>query len=259
MKFKNILLTAVLALSGVAYANAYTNGDIVFGVSQVGNDTCYEVDLGSISDLLSMSAGDTKTWQLSTSDLGTIFGTNWANDDTVRWGTAATTNGSSLSVGSTTYADKSVWVTQATAGKNVGKTSTGVGSSDIASLGWAMDAYGTDSSNDSNAVTVSDAATMYSWADTYMANGNASSYGSKSFEAFNWCVTALDDSDGSTLGLYYYDPATSAKGTASTLVGTFTLSDDGVLTYAAVPEPSTYVLLGLGGLALLRRARRRAA
>jgi hypothetical protein len=56
---------------------------------------------------------------------------------------------------------------------------------------------------------------------------------------------------------FYASVPTSTSGLQPTFLGTFQLSNAGVLTFtaAAVPEPSTYLLLGLGlgALALLRR------
>jgi hypothetical protein len=262
MKLKTILMTAALVIAAMAHANASAvDGDVIFGVAQVDNTTSYQVSLGSISTLLSLSAGSTLTWNISTSDLATIFGTNWANDSTVRWGAAASLSvaGSSLTVGSTTYAQYSAWSTQlATTVKNPGSSAVKAAAGSIGTIVADMQ-FATVSSNDSSAYTIDSSISNYTWSTTYGANA-AVEYGSatySSFEGLKWAVAKLDDSDSSTLALYYFD-VSATKNTLATLVGTFTLDDDGTLTFTAVPEPSTYAMLGLGALALLRFARRTA-
>ncbi|XHR29300.1 MAG: PEP-CTERM sorting domain-containing protein [Chthoniobacteraceae bacterium] len=251
MKLKNILLTAVAALVSIASANAtntWTSGDVLFGISNSadGNDTyIYNVDLGSISDLLSLSAtGGSKTWQLSTSDMNSILGSGWADSDSVSWGVASTYNGTS---------NKSIWATAAT-DANVVNLSTISLNTAFTQLSNTISTYvngtalTTTDSNIVSAAEVVQASSSTTW--------SAENSGASSFKKLTLAVAALDDSTSSSLGLYSYD-STATAGSTATLLGTFTLSDSGTLTYEAVPEPSTYAMLGIGGLAMLRMFRRR--
>lgn len=262
MKLKNILLTAALAVVSIASANAsmtYSNGDMILGISQINNanSLCYEVNLGNISSLLSLSAGSTLTWNLSTSDIGSNFGAGWANDSTVSWGVAGIySKTASLTVGDVIYARNTSWVT-GDVQYNVG-SSTSTAAAQIYNMvkGTGNDSFvSLTSTGDDAKGALADSTSNYSWQKLSNADGYGSA-DSNSFSALQMVVTSFDDTNSSSLGLYVIDPS-AAKDSDATLVGNFTLGDDGTLTFAAVPEPSTYAMIGIGGLAMLRIMRRR--
>jgi hypothetical protein len=93
---------------------------------------------------------------------------------------------------------------------------------------------------------------------TWLASGDINSWSSQSpsLAPFGAYGNTIETTIGNPL--YLNSVSTTLS---SVQVGTFSLSSAGILTYAAtaVPEPSTYVLLGLGVLALSAVARRRQA
>ena len=67
-----------------------------------------------------------------------------------------------------------------------------------------------------------------------------------------------DASSTTPVGLYAVNPA-GVAGTHAPEVGTFTLGSNGVLTFTAVPEPSTWASMIVGAASLLAFRRRRRA
>jgi hypothetical protein len=79
------------------------------------------------------------------------------------------------------------------------------------------------------------------------------SNGADNAQSFGYFNTSVENSVGVSANLYE-----NIEGQGSPeLLGTFTLSNSDVLTFAPVPEPSTYILMGLGSLGLFVWARRR--
>jgi hypothetical protein len=248
MKLNQFLTTAAVAIASIVSANAtntFSDSDLLLGIST--STTSYVCDLGNISALLSLSSGQSITWTLSVSGISETLGsTDWADSgtSTVKWGIVA----------ADIAGDRSVWATASTTATvlNLGysKTSTAttsIGNTDNTYIN--ADAASTDGASSNVLSAASELSSdAYSWI-SYTKN-------TASFTNLKSCVISLDSSDSSTLDLYYYDSSATA-GTEATLLGTFTLSDDGTLTYTAVPEPSTYAMVGMGGLAMLRMFRRR--
>src|ERR1700761_5893845 len=88
-----LALSAVLGTSAhaVTYSN-YSTGDLIIGFEESGVNTNYEVDLGSVSQILTAAPGSTLTFNLSASDLNNVFGSGVWNDNNtadaplVQWG-----------------------------------------------------------------------------------------------------------------------------------------------------------------------------
>ncbi|GEM_PF-2682451 len=247
MKIKQILVMAIMAIVGIGSANAsntFSTGDVLFGITSSTATLAYtyNLNLGSISNLISLSSGQTKTWTLSTSDLTAIVGSGWDDSTKVSWGVASATLSNLWATASTTLTAGSLSTNdQAISGaKN--------------SLANVIAEYqnGTATTNDGASANIV-GAVEYAKADQYSWYNQAKS---NLGDSLNYTITkSLNSADTSVLALWQY----STDGTA-TEAGTFTLSDSGVLTYtslAAVPEPSTYAMIGIGGLAMLRMFRRR--
>ncbi len=248
MKLKQILMTAVLAIASMAAANAsntFNVGDVLFGITNTSTKAVtYNLDLGNISDLISLGAGSTKTWTLSSSDLNSsILGTTtaWNNNNKVYWGVAAET------------ADM-MWATSTSSSVQNPGTDTISGAQNA--LGNVIIAYqnGTATANQgaSSNVTGAVSVNINGSTDWYSETANGANLGLETTVIRAESTT----SSTSTLSLYSYD----ANAGTATKIGSFALTDDGTLTYTslqAVPEPSTYAMLGIGGLAMIRVLRRR--
>jgi hypothetical protein len=68
-----------------------------------------------------------------------------------------------------------------------------------------------------------------------------------------------EGSVGTVLDVYKIVSGNATKNTAGTLVGAISIDSTGDVTFTAVPEPTTYAILGLGAGLLLMAARRRNA
>jgi len=263
MKLKNILMTGALALVGAASANAamtYNAGDLILGFGSASSTYSYEIDLGSYTKLTSSF-----TYQVSTSDLATAFGTSWTTwDGTVSFGIigAGSSSTSVIGSGATQKAAGTTWVTdtntpnylkgstgQKSASSQIGTVTggqTGAGSNGAYTTGVA-------STNDSNATLISVSSGDNSFFSKFIGTPNGT-YGSSAVSSLDSGATSVSMNEYEMTG-----SLTSGYNLPASPIGTFSLSNSGELSYQAVPEPSTYAMLGFGGLSLLGMIRRRRA
>ena len=263
MKLKNILMTGAIALVGAASANAamtYNAGDLILGFGSASSTYSYEIDLGSYTKLTSSF-----TYQVSTSDLATAFGTSWTTwDGTISFGVigAGSSSTSVIGSGATQKAAGTTWVTDtATPNYLRGATNQKTAATQIITVTGGQTGAGSNgayttgvaSSNDSKATLISVSSGDNSFFTRFVGSPNAT-YGSTA-------VSSLA-SGQSSVSMNEYEMTgslSSGYNVPASPIGTFSLSNTGTLSYQAVPEPSTYAMLGLGGLGLLGMIRRRRA
>ncbi|HEY0257167.1 MAG TPA: PEP-CTERM sorting domain-containing protein [Candidatus Methylacidiphilales bacterium] len=270
------LTTAVLALAstailGTSSALAQANpGDLLIGFEETGSTNVYEVDLGAASQFISPTSS-TLTFNLSLSDLQSTafgFGSTWATNSAVQWGVVGGSQDiGDLTLGSTKLAANTLfvsWNTWAAApAEHVSSVQAGIQNN--------IDGLYNDF-NTQATITPGNTPTLQT-GGTSTADPAGFAYQIKNDPNFGiaagFASSPLDfNSDGTTsaptaatLDLYELTPTNADTGAKATdLLGTFTLSNTGVLTFneaIAAPEPSTWSLIGLGGFLLVWRLRRR--
>jgi hypothetical protein len=248
---KNKLLITALALLSAAIVPGvhaspvtYQLGDIILGFESTGGSTSgsvLEIDLGQYSNLGSFSSINLS------SDLNAVFGPTWSN--AVSYGAIGFAvnagNGNWQNIYETTAS-----VTPLPSSFGYGTTTSLTAYQTLAQTGTASYASlqtqsGHWSTNGVGVVT------------GYSANGAWSTFGANNSDFGITYAPGIETTIGSTLGLY--DLASTSR-LASTLSSTpydISVSGGGLLSVSAVPEPSTYVLFGLGALVLIVAYRRK--
>jgi hypothetical protein len=217
---KRQVLLAALAFAFAASTQAATyNGDLVIGfTSASGND--FELDLGAAS---SLSSG--QTFNLGSQLSG-------FNLSTVNWGVVGT---------ATVSGARTSWVTV-----NTGLTPNQInGLNAWSKVNTAVSAvytlFGTAGAGNSATPNSGD---DNSWNQQTRLGSIATQYHN---------VYEDPNSIGTTSADFY---SVINNNTPGSLLGTFSLNSSGILTFTAVPEPSTYgVLAGMGLLLLTLRRR----
>lgn len=280
MKMKSILGISLLAVCGMflaaqsARAQA-VDGDLILGFeaysgTATGNNL--EVNLGSFEDPIS-------SVNLS-SELTSVFGANWAT--TVYWSIASTTAGNTQGytlgaansptpspgviyygtngTATNTSAQNVLWISVPTTSSFVPTVASANTQSNpagaIDSMISTFDGGGTPGSTESFIGTNSG-----NGAYTDEENGNGSYSSPYNYFSSAGSPSSIEVNGPGYANLYqlvgYKGIGPANAGQNGIDIGEFELESSG--TFIEVPEPSTYVLFGLGGLGLLFIARRRMA
>jgi len=237
------------ALDASAQFN-YQNGDLLAGFGN-GGSTDVIVDLGAISNFQQLS-GPTLTWNLS-SVLNATFG---SVSSSIYWGAFGVNDQSIGYNGSVTQGDpNTIW---ATLGRSNPANQTrppfiqGTSSSYALPLGDIQSIANVTSPGQAAAGLIVDYAPGVELVNTSV--GNFTPMMSNPYNGNlqgDWNYNILVDGAG-VADLYQNDPNAARAG----YLGDFSLSSAGVLTFNPVPEPSSWVMLGGGMLALFALRRR---
>ena len=273
MKKSKLLTTALLALFGAgllalpakaATSPSYTAGDmfLVFhATSGQGNTTDYVINIGQGS--IYRDATSTFSLNGATVDIGNIattlvdtYGSDWNTRSDLYWGVFGTTYTSTVGndpVG-TLYATKPETTigTIRTSYFRSSETSQLVNAgSDLQSMANAFSSGNYTVTGLNGALeTTTDNNSLSSFLD--FSNGTP-----VAFTSFTGSLgTFGSGTAGTALDLFRMAPTDSVNLRGS-YEGTFTISDSGVVTFAAVPEPSVCLLFAAGSAFVLVLARRR--
>jgi hypothetical protein len=275
MKLKNLSAIAVAAAvcgftSTVANAQTQTtasNGDLFIGFRATGgqgNQTPYLLNIGQASTFRDQAAGTPRVLNLGNAgaDLVNLYSNNWFGRNEVLWSVSGGNTASFNSVGGdpgrTLYYSVqdggAAWSRLASAGQSEGaadmsqqrtayvQTSTGAPRFSTANSSFGLVQNINEINNYSGFQVGGNQTSAYR---TY-AGGGEEDFGDGAFMA--------------SLDLYRMAPAGAGQnGDPGQLIGTFSISQLGVVTFTAVPEPSVLALVGIGligaGTLALRRKR----
>jgi PEP-CTERM motif len=272
----NLKKIASLALIGAAFSFqhasaqvAVANGDLIFGAETINSGsatgTNLEVDLGQITQFTTTS--ELSFPDVSSVDLSSVLGSGYATATNAFWSVAGTTGTAASGSDVGGYFKGAVFLTL---GANPGSNSEGTlsqSATQVASLFTGLTNLNPAPTSAPN--SGGKGVEISASSPTSYSSEEGTSAGSHVFFTIG---TGGNTSFGSgeTLDLYALNAGGDGRNFANTqvpaeLLGAFSYSKADGLTFtgvdfsaAAVPEPSTYALLGLGAAALFFVARRRA-
>jgi len=279
MKKTKILSIGLLAAAAALFApyaragNVTVNtGDLLLGFENpngTGAASDYVVDLGPASYFIGLSAGTynlTSTLSLGNiaADLSATFGSSWATNSAtqgqnVQWGVVGDTGtvGGNTGVGGTFGLPKdTIFLTVAEYTPGGGSTAP-ANSSASAQNGWLT------SINQFETTVSTSGTTANSSKATVTSSSETNAWSTKIPTGFTTGLNVEQPTSGTYIGptnseLDLYELVDSnATGAGTKLLGSFTLDSSGNLDFTAVPEPSTYAMLGMSGIAILVLYRRR--
>jgi hypothetical protein len=246
-----------------------SSSDTALSPQGPGSGENLEIDLGSASQFYSATPGTSFTLpKLAVADLIATYGASWYTRTDLDWGIIGTTgrfSGSEIYSGGVGTADgyaaaKTIWATRAESipgTQSVPWTDSLLLSSPISLIeplytGGSPLLNATSTVNSAYATVVA-STTIGSWTTEDGAAGTTS------FNYFHGSIDNTTDIPASGEAISDLYQVNYVNGGSAQLLGNFELNNSGLLTYNAVPEPSSLALLGVTACAftmLLRRRRR---
>ncbi|GAT31454.1 PEP-CTERM protein-sorting domain-containing protein [Terrimicrobium sacchariphilum] len=239
-----LAITAASSLTAkAATVTDYQNGDIFLGIRALssdtgqGNSTVYLLNLGNFSEFTNATAGASIQVANLLSDLSAIYGADWYRSS-LQWGIFGGLTDTGTDSWASLYASRTVSTSTPWSALSGNPAET-----TLSNVNKVRNSFNGSLAYGSNL----DATTQTTTGEYYKqvtAVGNDFGSGSK------W--TSIETSLTNQLNLFAINNGDSTVDK----VGTFGVSNQGVLTFTAVPEPSTYLLIGLAGTAALIFRRR---
>jgi len=257
------LSIALLALAGLALstsaAKAYTfsDGDLFLGFYESGKSSDYILYIGNYAQYtngtsFSLNSTIGSASQINT-DLTAVFGANWTT--AVKWSVIGLQDSTGAS---TLFAtDPGATSSLATLGADSSTNQGGTGTNIVTMAG----AFGINGANGATAPkgAIQSISASNSWESfsPIGSNNTGSSFGqftstdtTGAGSAYLTQVVATDASSNNVLSLLGADGSSKVE-------GQFTVASNGSISYAAVPEPSTWAMAGLGAVVLAMATRRK--
>ncbi len=249
-KLRQLAFAAMaIAAPAVSHALTYTDGDLILGFRATGGQggtQCYEVNLGSATQFVGVSAAFTvATGGNIAADLEAVFGADWKTRGDVFWSVSGTqyTAGNGFT-NRTMFASKAE-VTAGTQSTPWARSTT----STQATPAGKMQALGLQYANGTQAGTPGQTESTNSTTALIQDNGKQNSYAehmpgglqSTGGSAYAYFVsgglgienTFANGTSSSVLDLYHI--ATGTNGLPAVFLGAFRLNDSGVLTFTNNP------------------------
>ena len=275
-----LAIAAVLGTSAHAQVSGYSEGDLLIGFEQQDgkgdggvNANDFVVDLGGANNFINATSKLTFNLSTTSSGLG-VFGTNWASNTAVgaggasalvQWGVVGGSDKfGPITVGTgptaVTLPVDTLFYTQGEL--NVGTQSTPPATGSTGAQG-NIDGKIQTFANDFQGANTTSAGAIIGTSDP----DSWSTLGTPSTSAFGSSKNIEQPSSGSFTGptnsqLDLYELNTSSNHAPATLLGNFSLTSLGVLTFnpaaAAVPEPTSYALALVAAATFLVLRRRKA-
>lgn len=241
------------ASSSAATVAAPVSGDIFLAFRATGGQGAaisYLVNLGQASQFSSLAAGTSITVNSGNllADLTATYG-SWSTRSDVNWSIIGATD----SVNPTLYSSKERTDpgTATSAYPALDASDRSATKTEIFSVVYNGYAVGLSTANNLFGTLQTNSSNPYSY--NYQVTNKATDFGDRSQWANIEGNFGPDGAAGSVLDLYRFR---NGSPTVS-LLGSFSISESGVLTFTAIPEPSVTLLGGAGALVLLSRRSRK--
>lgn len=248
------ILKSIIAMAALAFASAttvqaanaklgFSDGDLYLGIRVVGSGqgsaTDYVAILGNVQTL-----DFTKSINFSLNlgaDLTATYGANWYNRTDLVYSIIG-----NLSYDENTGLSNTLYSTNPSITPFNSNWDQSEAGNAITTMALQSVNGKTSTANSDFALTQS-TSSPYSYA-SYQPGG--ANYGGSSFNlGFS--------NEGTVSTTLFFNESIEGSTDPSTVLGTFSISNDGALSYQAVPEPSTYAMLGVGAIGVIGMIRRR--